>query len=229
MSGCTTYDLPNKFLHFPVDSNWRQKWLSALPNKNLVIDHSTVLCLKHFNPNDVALYTNIRDETGQTRTVRCTYPLVKQGAMPIIFPSSDSDKTKNCQDEYGPDMMFEISSRDSGPETFGDLEDNADGGDFIVDFVYLRKCYSAKLRDPLHVWNVFSTPMYILFYTLDCSSVPRISISIKITSDLLLTLSLDGREMDPADLTWILPITRKINRWSQLQVILIHFEKGQCK
>lgn len=83
--GCSTYDAAGKLLHFPTDCTWRQKWLSALPTKDLVIDHNSMLCLKHFIPSDVALFSNFFDPESKIM-VKGVTPLVREGACPVFFP-----------------------------------------------------------------------------------------------------------------------------------------------
>lgn len=122
--------------------------------------------------------------------------------------------------------MFEVHSRDYSPEFFGELE-SCDASDFIIDFACLKRFYSVRLKDYLHIYKAHFKNDFVVFYTVDCTFVPKIVSSVKINSGLLLTVYLDGREMDLADLTWIVPLSGKINRWSQLQLLLKHFTS--CK
>lgn len=118
--------------------------------------------------------------------------------------------------------MFEVYSRDYSPETFGEL-DSLDATDFILDFVCLKKFYNEKLNNCLQQWKVYFEDNFILFYILDCTDVPKITTSVKICKPLFLSVYLNGREMDTADLAWIVPLSGKVNRWSQLKVLLQHF------
>lgn len=118
--------------------------------------------------------------------------------------------------------MFEVYSRDYSPETFGELE-NLDATDFILDFLCLQRYCSEKLKSCLAYWNIVFSEDFMLFYILDCTSVPKIATSVKINKFLLLSVYLNGREMDTADLAWIVPLSGRINRWSQLEVLLQHF------
>lgn len=118
--------------------------------------------------------------------------------------------------------MFEVYSRDYSPETFGELQ-NLDASDFILDIVCLKKNYREKLNNSLKPWQVHFDDNCLLFYILDCNIVPKVTISVKISKVLLLSVFLDGREMDTADLAWIIPLSGKVTRWSQLEVVLQHF------
>lgn len=58
-----------------------------MPTKNMVIDHSSMLCLKHFNPADVALFNNLLDDNKKVNVLgKCLTPLVRDGACPLFFP-----------------------------------------------------------------------------------------------------------------------------------------------
>lgn len=125
---------------------------------------------------------------------------------------------RHCTDN----PMFEVRSRDHTPEFFGELE-GVSNNDYILDLTYLRNFYKKILGGLLYVWNAHIGGDYVMFYTLDCAYVPKIACSIKINSTLITSVFLDGREMDTADLTWIIPISGRITQWSQLRVLLAHY------
>lgn len=199
--------------------------MAALPDKNLVVDHNTVLCLNHFSNNDVAIYTHVQNEGGRLTAVKGCTPLIRQGAVPSVFP--EVEDASSGQSAYHPEGMFHIASRDECPQTFADLDNSFESTDFLIDFYFLKESYKGRLKDLLVSWSHYSCETEVMFYTMDCAPVPRIVTSIKIDSNLILSMTLDGREMDRADLTWILPITGRINRWSQLKLLLKHFSKKQ--
>lgn len=118
--------------------------------------------------------------------------------------------------------MFEVYSRDYTPETFGEL-DGLDVSDFILDFICLKKYHHEKLKNISPEWNLHLDEDFVVFYILDCTVVPKITTSVKISNVLLLSVFLNGREMDTADLSWIIPLSGKVNRWSQLELLLHHF------
>lgn len=51
----------------------------------MVIDHNSVLCLKHFAPIDVAVFNN--GDQQQQQKNNGGLPLVKEGASPLFFPN----------------------------------------------------------------------------------------------------------------------------------------------
>lgn len=66
-----------------------------MPPQNAVIDHNSVLCLKHFSPRDVAVCSNILKEATGITEVRYGTPLVREGATPTIFLRDVTDGTQN--------------------------------------------------------------------------------------------------------------------------------------
>lgn len=92
--GCTTYDVNSNFLHFPVNYAWREKWLAAMPKKPILIDHNSVLCLKHFAWTDVAVFKKCSSiGSGDGRNVKKSdLPLIKKGACPQYFPNEIGEK-----------------------------------------------------------------------------------------------------------------------------------------
>lgn len=90
--GCSTYDVSAKFLNFPTDCVWRQKWLSAIPTKNMVIDHNSMICLKHFDSADVAIFTHFVAENRAKPGGRNITPLIREGACPVHFPKETDIK-----------------------------------------------------------------------------------------------------------------------------------------
>lgn len=197
--GCLTYDMACNFLHIPARAPWRRQLLGSIPD---AVNHNRVVCLKHFNFNS------------ELRPVKNRVPPFKGGA-------GGKHRHEPCK-KYWPKLMFEIAKRDSIPETFGDLEN----ADYIINFNYLWRLYHKNLKDLLQSWKAVASSKYIMFFHLDCCPVPRVTASIKITPDLKVFVTLDGREMDLADLTWIIPITGGISRWSQLRMLLEQFGRN---
>ncbi|KAF2888681.1 hypothetical protein ILUMI_17492, partial [Ignelater luminosus] len=103
--------------------------------------------------------------------------------------------------------MFEVNSRDhGGPDTFADIED--DDQDYLINYWYFKLMYPKRFARYLESkWQVISTEEKTTFYTVDFSETPRITCSIQIDKELRVTVTLDGRCVDPCDLTWAIPIT----------------------
>ncbi|XP_018321273.1 uncharacterized protein LOC108734294 [Agrilus planipennis] len=216
---CPTYDTLDKFLRFPLDVEWRTRWIKAIPVKNWVIDYGTIICVHHFKNSDLAMYTKLLNGTsGKSVITRSSTPLIKHGALPskfdnLINTSEPSEEVFKFRD------VFELSYRDHSPETFGDVE-GVDINDFLIDYYYVKQVFEVKLKNVLGEWKIQNGQDYLMFYTVGNFDIPQIVSSIKIDTNLCVTVCLNGREMDPADLTWAVPLTRKINRWSQLTQLL---------
>ncbi|KAF5283069.1 hypothetical protein FQR65_LT14086 [Abscondita terminalis] len=136
-----------------------------------------------------------------------TLKLLK-GAVPSVVPEQNETIEMH---EYVPIEMFHLFPRDApGPELFEDIEKN-ENTDFVVDYWYLQLMYPKRMSWILtnNIWKVVNTTDYIIFYIADFSELPRIPVSVKINSRLHVTVTMADRVMDPADLTWILPINGK--------------------
>lgn len=202
---CQTRGTYSSFLSFPTDPNERQQWISAIPNLDCVVHHKFLICKDHFKKGEVI-------KNG------CAFT-VASDVIPSVFSQNIDDHFKRA---YSPKFMFEIMDRDVGPDTHGRLERLATE-DFIVDFFYLQNTYKEKLGGFMTNWHVSFADNYAFFYFLSLVHVAKIKCSIKINDRLLVQVALGGRIMDPLDLTWILPATSKITRWSQLKVLLFEF------
>lgn len=64
----------------------------------MVIDHNSVLCLKHFAPVDVIIFNNCDGErNGFKNVTKSALPLVKEGAVPLFFPEEEEVKTSELK------------------------------------------------------------------------------------------------------------------------------------
>ncbi|KAF2900910.1 hypothetical protein ILUMI_05315 [Ignelater luminosus] len=220
--GCNTYGPLSNFLSIPFESQWRDQWLSVIPRKDWVVDSSTVACIKHFQQSSIKQFIPTNNtQNGKKGTTKLHHNIL---AVPQYFPEFGTPN--NSQESYFPVEMFELYCRDSeGPDTTGDIED--DDKDYLLNYGYFKLKYPQRFATFLEsIWQVHSTEERTFFYTVDFSERPRVPCSIKVDNDLRVVVSLDGRHVDPCDLTWVLPVTtNKINRWSQLLAMLTMYGK----
>lgn len=218
--GCNTYDISSNFLPLPLEPFLREHCPATLPSKNNVTprqDKHTLMCFKHLESENVSLCILPNGKPNKTNQTYSRPP--KRKIMPLVLSNCGFE---NFPKMYWPKIMFEISKRDDCPETFGDLEN----ADFIGDFNCFLKLYAENLREALQTWKSIGTKQDVTFYALDYRGIPKVATSVKVNHELKVTVALDVREMDPADLTWIIPVNRRVNRWSQLKILLKHFSSG---
>lgn len=67
------------------------------------------------------------------------------------------------------------------------------------------------------------TDHYVFFYLLDLTQATKVKSSVKMDRNLLVEVTVGNKIMDPADLTWIIPIYGKITRWLQMETLLVEF------
>ncbi|KAK5650911.1 hypothetical protein RI129_001940 [Pyrocoelia pectoralis] len=208
--GCLTYGTINKFVQIPVETEWRNIWLSVIARKDWVVTHSTVACFKHFKSGDfISQSSTVKSYQVTSSTLR-----LKEGAIPRIFPKTV---------ETPPTELIQLRPLDlPGPELFEDLE-KEEYQDFVVALWYIKLMYKKELGKLLSLWKVIERNYDITFYVVDLAEIPRITASIKIDNSLHVCVTLAGREMDPLDLTWVLPVNGKLKRWSQLKTLLKTF------
>nr|CAI5829331.1 unnamed protein product [Callosobruchus analis] len=116
--------------------------------------------------------------------------------------------------------MFHLQERDEYPES---LDPKIEIGDYIFNFEELKANYLNKLGYLMDHWQVQFSAGEAFFYKLCTENVGRIKSSIKIKDSMNLEVVLNGRIMDPFDLTWVVPPTLLITRWSQLKMLLYEF------
>lgn len=187
------------------------------------MDSSTVACIRHFQLPSIKQFISANNENknGKNGTANI-YQNIK--AVPQYFPKSDTPN--NYNKDYVPVEMFELYCRDcESPDTFGDIED--DDKDYLINYWYFKLMYQRRFTTFLeNTWQAVSTTEHTTFYTVDFSEMPRVTSTIKVDNNLRVTVTLDGKCVDPCDLTWVLPVTtNKVNRWSQLQIMLTMYGK----
>nr|CAH7750392.1 unnamed protein product [Callosobruchus chinensis] len=142
---------------------------------------------------------------------------------PSIFPpNSDPNPRKKIKknNNFYPLYMFHLQERDEYPES---LDPKIEIGDYIFNFEELKANYPNKLGYLMDHWQVLFSTQEAFFYKLSTEDVGRIRSSIKIKDSMNLEVVLGGRIMDPLDLTWVVPPTLLITRWSQLKMLLYEF------
>lgn len=146
--------------------------------------------------------------------------MLVQGSVPVI--NSKPKATTSEKNHCFPSEMCLLYPRDySVPTT---VKDENNQTDLIKDYDNFKFYFSKKVGAVLkRSWNVISAADHLIFYTLDFFEVPTIPSCIQIDRHLHATVYLCGRMMDPADLTWALPITGILNRWSQFEELLVIF------
>ncbi|CAH1154179.1 unnamed protein product [Phaedon cochleariae] len=201
---CHIWGPIQNFFSFPLDLRSRQAWMAAIPDLDEVIDHTSVVCKKHFvlGPNQAL-----------------DQPADQAYLIPTIFEDHTEDVEKK---KYFPRYMFHLTDRDVAPDTFGDCE-SSDVVDFIIEFCFLQAYYNVRLGDLMNKWQVSFTETQAYFYKLSLDNMAKIKYSVKIDKNLQVEIAAGGRKMDPLDLTWVLPATSKITRWSQLRAILFEY------
>lgn len=70
-----------------------------MPKKYMVIDHNSVLCLKHFAPADVVVFSKSGGESnnGTKNAMKSGLPLVKEGAIPLHFSNEVEEKINDLK------------------------------------------------------------------------------------------------------------------------------------
>uniref|UniRef100_A0A6P7F688 Uncharacterized protein LOC114326969 isoform X2 n=1 Tax=Diabrotica virgifera virgifera TaxID=50390 RepID=A0A6P7F688_DIAVI len=191
---CETVGHIGLFCHLPKDPVTRKKWISDLPPLGTKkFNEHSVLCWRHFTS------MNGRNDKKKVRRAKPLENLVL----------------------YTPKSMFMLPERDIAPDTFGDCE-GMELLDFIIDYSFLQLNYRKMLGDFLKVCQVKVLGDTTMFYTVKPNSTKFMCL-IKINKYLRVEIILGNRKVDPLDLTWILPVSSRITRWSQLKMLLYKF------
>ncbi|VEN51041.1 unnamed protein product [Callosobruchus maculatus] len=206
---CQTRGTIEHFLNFPSDYKMRRTWITSIPDFDDVVDHETLICTEHFEKDQLTLTF---DKYRYTSHV-----------APSIFPSNSEPhpkKKRKINKDFYPIYMFHLQERDEYPES---LDPKMETGDYIFNFQELKANYSNKLGYLMDHWQVQFSTQEAFFFKLNTEDVGRIKSSIKIKDSMHLEVVLSGRIMDPFDLTWVVPPTLLITRWSQLKMLLYEF------
>ncbi|XP_026820232.1 uncharacterized protein LOC113558856 [Rhopalosiphum maidis] len=86
--GCTTGYKSNRCnistFSFPKNNNLRQKWINAIPNKNVVVNKNSAVCANHFL--DDQIIRTWTSGTGDKQVcINFKYPKLKKDAIPCMF------------------------------------------------------------------------------------------------------------------------------------------------
>lgn len=71
---------------FPRDEELKSKWLRNIPHKNWQPSKNSAVCVKHFHEDHVIFEDVCRDKDGILTTLKRQRPILKENAVPQIFP-----------------------------------------------------------------------------------------------------------------------------------------------
>ena len=209
---CTVFQFPSQ----KRDHVLREKWIRIIPRRDWVPTKRSVVCIKHFQEDDVISSDKFIDESGVQHIVQRRCPVLKPDAYPTVFPCLPSYlSTQPVVRRNDPNKRTVEANKRHDIAVLEWLE-----SDMIRDFKSLHGNYETKLeqqfKGPWH--HISKINEYVLLYTVDLepNRVPAIDISIRITQDFSFKVYLKTELIDTKSFKW-LSSNGKIERWSQVE------------
>lgn len=75
---------------FPKDPELYSKWIRSVPWTEWSPTNSSVVCMKHFQENDLSFVEKYVDKDGKTCFRKRDHPVLCDGAIPNVFPNLPS-------------------------------------------------------------------------------------------------------------------------------------------
>ncbi|VEN47666.1 unnamed protein product [Callosobruchus maculatus] len=208
--GCTSNYASNKegyitVFKFPRDEHLKQKWVKSIPRK------------------DCDVYT-VKDNN--LKTVPRISPILKDNVEPTIFPGLPKylSSQKNSV-RRNPDIRkdFIVKRQEDQQEEW--LE-----SDLILNFSSLYENFQSKLSMHLKKWKWQQETGCIYFYLVVFDhDDPDIRCSIKILESMKVEVRINHNLLVKDDLSWILPLSLQISRWSQIENILARYSEDHSE
>lgn len=210
---------------FPKDRELQNIWLRAIHREEYTLTKYSTVCSLHFEQSEITTTEIYKDSHGNTHESKLTYPRLIEGAIPHIFPNQpkyfSSRKTASRRD---PEERRQDNLRRQNVEIEEFLT-----SDIIEHFEDLVQ--SAPLKLCLNKWNCkcVDNILYFFMLNIDCMDLEFDSYEIKVVSsvrvnqDFVVTIFVNGKELSPSNLEWILPDGKSLSRWSQMENILSRY------
>lgn len=207
---------------FPKDTDRKAEWLKNIPRSQWVPSSSSVVCIKHFLPEDVETLENYIDHNNERKTRPKDRPSLKKDAVPRIFPNLPSSlNVLKPTTRQTPDERRQHIVERQNEKVVKFLEN-----DLLSDFEALSN-YNEILKNISCEWKFMKNDSECVFFILSTDDVPRVPVSVKIQENLDVSVFLDGLDMGKDNLKWIVP-SGKLQRWSQLENILSRY-RNKCE
>lgn len=206
---------------FPSDSNLRKQWIQSIPRDNWTPTKYAVVCILHFQKEDVSYYDTSLGKNGDVQTFPRHRPILKPGAIPRLFPNlpcylSRPKITPNRRDPEH--RRYEhINKQDSAQEEW--LQK-----DIIQSFSAFKSGLTDFIPSINSKWRVHVGEQQVVFYTLDVNvPIPKLVCSISVNEQLFVKVCVNNSIVCASDLSWVLPGRSLLSRWSQLENLLTRY------
>lgn len=206
---------------FPQQKEKLNKWLRAIPRKNWSPSKYSRVCANHFSENDIIRFEKSYNSDGTFKhDVPLKNPRLADNAIPCIFPNLPaylSNDSGSCSHRRDPEERREKLFEEHRAKIENFLQ-----ADLIGNFQDLCNNFSNKVK--LFNWEVKVCEQFLYFYTMNFEGPLSITNSLKISSDLLVSVYLNTNELSENDLKWLLPSGLKLTKWSQLENLLARYK-----
>jgi THAP domain len=210
----TNYDTqPNRYpvFAFPSLLELRQQWIERIETKSSKITHSSRVCVRHFNPDDVKM-------TNKLRTI------LKPNAVPVgnehVIESESESEDEEEEDLY---------------ETGGEA-DELIKEDFIEhveeEILFTFEDFNAKVDENQQSiaehWNIYIHPSAICFYRLttidEVFHDVNISYKIIVSNEMQIKLFKGEVEASNKEISWAMHNSR-VQSWEHFDEILDYYRQ----
>lgn len=204
---------------FPTEETNRKRWIRNIPRRDWTPTNRSVVCIKHFEESDVSRVEIYKDSDGNCHEYPRQRPLLLPNAVPKIFPGLPSYLNKiQPPTRCDPETRRKRARKEEEEKIEAWLND-----DIVQNFECLCAKYQDKLQS-LGKWSVNVLDSKIVFYSVDFSAdIPQVKVSVQINNKLICSVCVNGFILTYDDLSWILPSSLKVNRWSQIENILSRY------
>lgn len=196
---------------FPQEVELRLKWIKSIHRKNWIPTNNSVVCIKHFYEADVLFTESYIDKEGVSRTFPRKRPILKENAVPKIFPGLPKYLTV----QEGPSRQSPSDRQNIITKRQEEQQDVWLKGDVITSFGSFSENVTKKLVSSLQKWKCHQQVDYVYFYLINFDlSEPKIICSVKILVTMEVQVRINKNLILKEDLSWVLPSSLKLSRWS---------------
>ncbi|XP_047108465.1 THAP domain-containing protein 5-like [Schistocerca piceifrons] len=197
---------------FPTEEENRKRWTRNIPRKDWTPSNRSVVCIKHFEECDVSRVEIYKDSDGSCHEFPRQRPLLLPEAVPKIFPGLPSYLNKvQPPRRCDPEIRRKRARHEEEEKNKAMLSE-----DIIANF----QCLCAEYQDRINSvgkWSVSVKENKIFFYTIDFSEdIPQVKASMEINDKLISSVCVNGFILSHEQLSWILPSSLRVTRWSQI-------------
>jgi hypothetical protein len=200
-------------------------WIRKIPRENLTVTKATRICINHFEERFIVRNFEFIGSDGKQHFDSRDVPVLTDDAYPTVFDGLPSYLSNPLPPKRVDPARRRLKVEEKNTRDWENwLED-----DVILDYTTFTEQLLTRLGDYTTLnggpW-IFHKGISALFLFIfnETSQIPGLSVCVKVSVDMHVSVTLKNCEVLSEKLSWILSDDLILRRWSQMENLVSHYK-----